>query len=187
MSADTHLWFHPWRGAILLASPPRPTTWRYRGGQDADWQDLGVWPIAAGDTPEVPEGVPLPEGFRRGDAKRQRFGMGGPLTVLAPMLRRCTDCDADFVFTADEQAFWYEELGFTVDSVPIRCVPCRRVARRRAEANDAWAIADAHATAEPSPEAHAAAVEAARALIDAGGSVNPERVRFHARRSRAPR
>ena len=176
--AEVHLWFHPWRGAILLAKPPRPTTWRRRGGEDADWQDLGPWPVT---------GVPLPDGFRRGEASRQTFGMGGPMIVLAPMRRRCVDCAVEFLFSAEEQAHWYETLGFTLDSVPIRCVPCRQGARRLADANDAWAVADARATAAPSEDTHRAALEAARALLDAGGSVNPERVRFHAKRSGEPR
>lgn len=39
----------------------------------------------------------------------------------------CRDCNAEYVFTEGEQAF-YQEKGF---SAPIRCSECRR--RRKAE------------------------------------------------------
>ena len=43
---------------------------------------------------------------------------------------RCADCRSEFVFTASEQQFWYEEKQFTLESYPKRCLSCRR--RRRA-------------------------------------------------------
>src|ERR1043166_2407644 len=43
----------------------------------------------------------------------------------------CEDCGQQFVFTAEEQRFWYEERGFYVDSTPNRCVSCRKANRTR--------------------------------------------------------
>ena len=42
---------------------------------------------------------------------------------------RCGRCGEAFVFTAEEQGFWYEQLRFFVDSVPKQCRACRRESR----------------------------------------------------------
>ncbi|WP_442485696.1 zinc-ribbon domain containing protein [Aeoliella sp. SH292] len=41
----------------------------------------------------------------------------------------CSRCGESFVFTAEEQKFWYEELRFWVDSLPKECINCRRELR----------------------------------------------------------
>jgi hypothetical protein len=47
----------------------------------------------------------------------------------------CADCKKDFLFSADEQRFWYEGRRFYVDSRPVRCANCRKKERiRRREA-----------------------------------------------------
>lgn len=43
----------------------------------------------------------------------------------------CADCKTDFVFSADEQRFWYEEKRFPVVSYPKHCLDCRRKRRGR--------------------------------------------------------
>ncbi len=40
--------------------------------------------------------------------------------------RICQDCGRPFIFFAQEQKHWYEELGFGLDSNCVRCVPCRK-------------------------------------------------------------
>jgi len=45
----------------------------------------------------------------------------------------CRDCGKEFVFTASEQRFWYEEKQFYVDSCPKTCTTCRRSERTRLE------------------------------------------------------
>lgn len=45
----------------------------------------------------------------------------------------CRECGQEFVFTASEQRFWYEEKQFYVDSSPKSCVKCRRAERTRLE------------------------------------------------------
>src|SRR5688572_8761575 len=37
----------------------------------------------------------------------------------------CRDCRRLFIFFAEEQKHWYEELGFGLDSDCVRCVFCR--------------------------------------------------------------
>lgn len=43
----------------------------------------------------------------------------------------CTDCRTDFLFSAQEQQYWYEELKFWVQSHPDQCLPCRRKRREK--------------------------------------------------------
>lgn len=47
----------------------------------------------------------------------------------------CRSCNDKFVFTAGEQQFWYEKLGFWVQSVPVRCPECRKQLRRKKALN----------------------------------------------------
>jgi Probable zinc-ribbon domain len=44
---------------------------------------------------------------------------------------KCIDCGLDFLFSADEQRFWYEQRRFYVDSQPTRCPACRKKERAR--------------------------------------------------------
>lgn len=45
----------------------------------------------------------------------------------------CGDCKREFVFTASEQRYWYENRRFYVDSFPTRCAKCRRHERTKLE------------------------------------------------------
>lgn len=45
--------------------------------------------------------------------------------------RTCIQCGRAFVFSAEEQKYWYETLKFHFDAVAVRCPECRR--RRRSE------------------------------------------------------
>ena len=49
-----------------------------------------------------------------------------PVTHYFDVERICRDCDRWFIFFAEEQKHWYEELGFGLDSDCVRCVPCRK-------------------------------------------------------------
>lgn len=57
----------------------------------------------------------------------------------------CVGCGNDYVFTIDEQRFWYEELAFYVDSFPTRCNHCRRTDRQMRDLRNTYDrdIADA--------------------------------------------
>jgi hypothetical protein len=45
----------------------------------------------------------------------------------------CSDCGREFVFTAGEQRFWYEDRRFWIDSLPKRCAACRKAGRTHLE------------------------------------------------------
>jgi hypothetical protein len=40
--------------------------------------------------------------------------------------KTCRDCSRLFIFFAEEQRYWYEELQFPVDADCVRCAPCRK-------------------------------------------------------------
>lgn len=56
-----------------------------------------------------------------------------PVTHYFDVKRRCQNCGKPFIFFAKEQKYWYEELGFGLNSDCIRCVPCRKKQRSLAE------------------------------------------------------
>ena len=47
--------------------------------------------------------------------------------------RTCRDCKRLFIFFAEEQKFWYETLGFPLESDCVRCIDCRKTQQDRAE------------------------------------------------------
>lgn len=49
-----------------------------------------------------------------------------PVTHYFDVTRKCADCGRPFIFFAQEQKHWYEELGFGLDSDCVRCVNCRK-------------------------------------------------------------
>ncbi len=49
-----------------------------------------------------------------------------PVTHYFDVKRQCCDCGRQFIFFAEEQKYWYEELAFGLDSDCIRCVFCRK-------------------------------------------------------------
>jgi hypothetical protein len=49
-----------------------------------------------------------------------------PVTHYYDIDKVCRDCGRRFVFFADEQKHWYEELGFPLEADAVRCPPCRK-------------------------------------------------------------
>ena len=58
-----------------------------------------------------------------------------PVTHYYDVERVCRDCHRPFIFFAEEQRHWYEELGFPLDADCVRCPECRKkeqtLARKR--------------------------------------------------------
>ena len=52
-----------------------------------------------------------------------------PVTHYYDLERNCRDCGVLFLFFAQEQKYWYEELGFPLESDCVRCPSCRRSLR----------------------------------------------------------
>lgn len=49
-----------------------------------------------------------------------------PVTHYFDIQQRCRDCNRLFIFFAEEQKYWYEELGLGLESDCVRCVDCRK-------------------------------------------------------------
>ncbi|MBI3927176.1 MAG: zinc-ribbon domain-containing protein [Armatimonadetes bacterium] len=73
-----------------------------------------------------------------------------PVTHYFDVKRRCRDCDRPFLFFADEQKHWYEELGFGLESDCVRCAECRK--RRQGIARLRERYEELHHVADRSPE-----------------------------------
>lgn len=59
----------------------------------------------------------------------------GPLPAFyADKIFECRDCGAEEVWTAKQQKWWYEVAHGPIDSIAVRCLPCRR-RRRNADAS----------------------------------------------------
>jgi len=59
------------------------------------------------------------------DCSKQKFVAMG-VTHYFDRSKSCQDCKRPFIFFAEEQKHWYEELGFSLDADCVRCVPCRK-------------------------------------------------------------
>lgn len=70
----------------------------------------------------------------RADRSKQNIDLGGPIDAFWDQTRECGTCAKDYVFGAEEQQFWYETLGFFVESVPLQCPACRKKTRARKHA-----------------------------------------------------
>ena len=49
-----------------------------------------------------------------------------PVTHYYDIDKICSDCGRRFIFFADEQKHWYEELCFPLEADAVRCPPCRK-------------------------------------------------------------
>ncbi|KIQ31161.1 hypothetical protein RT97_16755 [Variovorax paradoxus] len=49
----------------------------------------------------------------------------------------CRDCDAEQVWTAKQQKWWYESMHGNINSTAVRCLRCRRARRARLHASQA--------------------------------------------------
>lgn len=71
-----------------------------------------------------------PEFKLTADPARQNYSTFS-IPFYVDVLTKCRNCLRPFVFYAQEQKHWYEELGFHVSSgCPARCPECRRSRRR---------------------------------------------------------
>lgn len=66
--------------------------------------------------------------------KRQNTGaFSYPFFAYFDREKTCEDCQTHFVFSKEEQQFWYERLGFSIFSDAKRCLACRKKRRNPAK------------------------------------------------------
>jgi hypothetical protein len=101
-----------------------------------------------------------------------------PVTHYFDSKRTCYRCQRPFIFFAEEQKHWYEELGFSIEVDCDRCVPCRKkdqgIARRRRRYEELFHVA------HPSDEELLEMAECCLSLIEASifSPQKEERVRM---------
>jgi hypothetical protein len=61
----------------------------------------------------------------------QTFCDWPPYLAYFDKKRLCRDCHTEFIFSAQEQQYWYEERKFWVQSHPDRRLACRRKRREK--------------------------------------------------------
>ncbi len=64
----------------------------------------------------------------RADLKKQKY-LVMPQLWYVDTLKYCRDCKRGFLFFAEEQQYWYEELGFIIYADCVRCPDCRKTER----------------------------------------------------------
>jgi Probable zinc-ribbon domain len=67
----------------------------------------------------------FPETAILADVSKQNFSTF-PIGIYVDIENQCVDCKRWFIFFAQEQRYWFEELGFYVDSTCNRCIECRK-------------------------------------------------------------
>jgi len=72
-----------------------------------------------------PKQCRIPNTAIKADLTRQAAAVI-PVTHYFDVRRSCRDCGKPYIFFAEEQRYWYEELGFVLESDCVRCVPCRK-------------------------------------------------------------
>ena len=81
---------------------------------------------------------------KRADVEKQNYTVC-PRHWYIDAVFVCRDCGQEFVFSADEQFFWYEVKKFYVDSIPRRCAKCRKAERAKLELRKEYDAAIAEA------------------------------------------
>ena len=65
------------------------------------------------------------------DPTEQEFCDWPPYLAYLDNVRKCETCSVEFVFSKEEQLFWFENLKFWVQSEAINCKSCRAKKRER--------------------------------------------------------
>ncbi len=133
---------------------------------DYTWMELELLPSEASK---------LPAGAILGDPTRQNFGIGPPQLYYVDRQKRCESCARDFVFSAKEQQYWYEQLGFIRDSTAKDCAPCRKERRAEKKLMAQLRAAIEACRATPTARAHLDVARATWALREQGLGGNIDR------------
>ncbi|MFH5803013.1 zinc-ribbon domain containing protein [Alienimonas sp. DA493] len=91
----------------------------------------------------------IPGTYVRADVSRQKWSVV-PRAGYFDQDCGCVDCGRRFIWFAEEQKHWFEELKFDLAAWCVRCVECRRRIHREKALADRYArVADAGPAAAP--------------------------------------
>ena len=103
------------------------------------------------------------------------------MVVYRDAVRKCADCQQDYVFSAQEQQLWYEEWRIPMEAEPRACTDCRKKRRQAREVSLAVQALQHRAKKAQSLEAMLALVSFYKAHD------NPTKVDYWARIARKAR
>lgn len=94
---------------------------------------------ALGWRPTIPDdGTRMVQGTAiEADLSRQ-FPATVPVTHYYDIDKVCQDCGHRFIFFAEEQKHWYEQLGFPLEAEAVRCPLCRKRLQHIARAREGY-------------------------------------------------
>lgn len=61
----------------------------------------------------------------------QKFCFWPPFLAYLDSHKKCSTCEVQFLFSKEEKQYWYETLGFWVQSKAVHCKACRAENRAR--------------------------------------------------------
>lgn len=67
------------------------------------------------------------------DPKQMNFSVMPKYLAYFNEERTCFDCKKDYIFSAEEQKYWFETLNFWHDAIPNGCKLCRKKIRHQKE------------------------------------------------------
>lgn len=70
-----------------------------------------------------------------GKVAEQTFCDNPPYLAYLDKKKNCETCSKNYIFSKEEQKFWYEELKFWVQSTPKNCQACRKEIRNKKNLN----------------------------------------------------
>lgn len=112
-----------------------------------------------------PAGVRIPNTAIPADTQRQ-LPATIPVTHYFDAKRVCRNCGTYFIFFAEEQKYWYEELKFPLEANMVDCIDCRKQEQRLQQARSSY---EALLSKEHRSEAEIAQlVECGLQLVEAG-------------------
>ncbi|MEM7017349.1 MAG: zinc-ribbon domain containing protein [Pseudomonadota bacterium] len=65
------------------------------------------------------------------ELNKQTYGIWQPYMAYVDKHRQCRTCNEEFIFSKEEQQFWYEKQQFWVVSRAVNCPQCRKDKRVR--------------------------------------------------------
>jgi len=67
----------------------------------------------------------FPETAIKADINKQNY-VSSPRVLYVDIMKVCNQCKRPFIFFAQEQKYWYENLRFYIDTDCVKCVICRK-------------------------------------------------------------
>jgi hypothetical protein len=91
----------------------------------------------------------IPYGAVRGNPRKQTMFSAFPKYFYEDESKECIQCGNEFIFSAKEQKYWYEDLGFCLYAKCQRCKDCRRLKKNKVALNKQLMLAQANLDQEP--------------------------------------